>query len=236
MIIESFVNKQGLYYQNKLAHGCVFFSKEGAVIYNNLIELMRKQYLVRGFEEVITPNLYNLNIFKISGHYQAYQDEMFMFKNEGCGLGLKPMNCPGHCILFKSQPRCYKDLPLRFAEFGIVHRDEMAGALCGLSRVRRFVQDDCHIFCAHDHIHQEIMNNLNFVKDVYSLFGFEYEFRLSTKPEKSKQLNSHIFLNVGIGGNEMWDKAEEQLKNALEEFGAPWSINEGDGAFLWTKN
>lgn len=125
---------QELFYQNKLAPGGWFFSKEGAVIYNGLINMMKDQYKFRGYDEVISPNLFNLDIFKISGHYQNYKEHMFMLKNDGCGMGLKPMNCPGHYLLFKSKIRSYRDLPLRFAEFGVLHRNELSGAISGLSR------------------------------------------------------------------------------------------------------
>ena len=214
---------QELFYQNKLAPGSWFFSKEGAIIYNGLIKMMRDQYKFRGYDEVISPNLFNLKIFKISGHYQNYKENMFMLKNDWCGMALKPMNWPGHYLLFKSKIRSYRDLPLRFAEFGVLHRNELSGAISGLSRWRRFQVDDCHIFCAESQIQDEIMNNLNFVKDIYSMFGFEYKFYFSSKPEKY------------LGDDELWEKAENQLKKALNDFGYPWEENPGDGAFYGPK-
>lgn len=215
--------KQGLFYQNKLSPGSWLFSKEGAIIYNGLISMMREQYKYRGYDEVISPNLYDSKIFKISGHYQNYKDNMFMIKHGDSGMCLKPMNCPGHYLLFKSKIRSYRELPLRFAEFGVLHRNELSGALSGLSRCRRFQVDDCHILCAESQIHSEIMNNLNFVKDIYSMFGFEYKFYLSSKPEKY------------LGSDDLWEKAEYQLKQALDEFGMPWEENPGDGAFYGPK-
>eukprot|EP00345_Euplotes_harpa_P017011 CAMPEP_0168346240 /NCGR_PEP_ID=MMETSP0213-20121227/18130_1 /TAXON_ID=151035 /ORGANISM="Euplotes harpa, Strain FSP1.4" /LENGTH=590 /DNA_ID=CAMNT_0008354807 /DNA_START=174 /DNA_END=1947 /DNA_ORIENTATION=- len=214
---------QGLFSQNELAPGSWFFSKEGAIVYNGLIEMMRQQYRFRGYDEVISPNLYNLKIFKISGHYQNYSKHMFMLRDGDSGMVLKPMNCPGHYLIYKSKLRSYKDLPLRLAEFGVLHRNELSGALSGLSRCRRFQVDDCHIFCAESQIRDEIMDNLNFVKEVYALFGFEYKFFLSSKPEKY------------LGDDEVWEKAEGQLKQALDDFGLPWKENPGDGAFYGPK-
>jgi threonyl-tRNA synthetase len=216
-------NEQNLFFSNKLASGSWFFSKEGAFVFNNLVNMLKEQYRYRGFDEVISPNLYNLNIFKISGHYQNYKENMFMLKDHHEGLALKPMNCPGHYMIFKSRLRSYRDLPLRFAEFGVLHRNELSGNLSGLSRCRRFHVDDCHIFCEESQIHSEIMNNLNFVKDVYKLFGFEFKLLFSSRPEKS------------LGDDELWNKAEDQLKRALKEFGAEWEENPGDGAFYGPK-
>ena len=215
--------QQGLFYLNEFSPGSWNFSKEGAIVYHKLIDMMREQYKYRGYDEVISPNLYNLKMFKISGHYDNYKKNMFMLKSDGCGMALKPMNCPGHYMLFKSKIRSYRELPLRFAEFGILHRNELAGALSGLSRCRRFCVDDSHIFCAESQIQSEILNNLQFVKDIYSMFNLQYKFFLSPRPENY------------LGDDELWEKAELQLKEALDQFGEPWEENPGDGAFYGPK-
>lgn len=214
---------QKLFYNHPYSPGCWFFTKEGTVVYNKLIELMRGQYQFRGYSEVISPNIFNLRLWKVSGHYQNYKENMFMFAGDGCGMGVKPMNCPGHFCLYQSQIRSYRDLPLRFADFGVLHRNELAGALTGLTRVRRFQQDDAHIFVTEDQIHAEILRCLDFLNYIYSIFGFEYELHLSTKPEKY------------LGDDDVWERAEEGLKNALNEFGKPWKENPGDGAFYGPK-
>lgn len=214
---------QKLYYNHPYSPGCWFFTKEGTIIYNNLMNMIKYQYSFRGYSEVMSPNIYNLRLWKVSGHYQNYKDNMFMFAGDGCGMGVKPMNCPGHFLLYQSQIRSYRDLPLRFADFGVLHRNELAGALSGLTRVRRFQQDDAHIFCTKDQIHQEIVNCLDFLNHIYSIFGFEYDLYLSTKPEKY------------LGDDDLWEEAENGLKKALDEFGKPWKENPGDGAFYGPK-
>ena len=129
---------QKLFDNHELAPGSAFFYPHGAKIYNKLIEMIREQYVCRGYQEVISPNIFNLKLWKSSGHYSAYKENMFMFKIEGQGFGMKPMNCPGHCLMFDNQIRSYRDLPIRFADFGVLHRNEISGALSGLTRVRRF--------------------------------------------------------------------------------------------------
>jgi threonyl-tRNA synthetase len=214
---------QKLFYQHPYSPGCWFFTKEGTIIYNNLMKMMRHQYVFRGYSEVISPNIYNLRLWKISGHYQNYKENMFMFAGDGCGMGVKPMNCPGHFLLFSSQIRSYRDLPIRFADFGVLHRNELAGALSGLSRVRRFQQDDAHIFCQKEQIQDEIMACLDFLDHTYGIFGFEYELYLSTKPDKY------------LGDDDLWEEAENGLRAALEQFGKPWKENPKDGAFYGPK-
>lgn len=214
---------QKLFYNHPYSPGCFFFTKEGTIIYNNLTNMMKYQYSFRGYDEVMSPNIFNLRLWKISGHYQNYKDNMFMFGGDGCGMGVKPMNCPGHFLLYKSDIRSYRDLPLRFADFGVLHRNELAGALGGLTRVRRFQQDDAHIFCTNEQIHSEILNCLDFLNHIYELFGFEYELHLSTKPDKY------------LGDDDLWEEAENGLKKALDEFGRPWKENPKDGAFYGPK-
>jgi len=148
--------------------------------------------------KVITPNIYSSELFKRSGHYQNYKDDMYGFDVEGQEWFLKPMNCPGHCIVYDSRPRSYRELPLRLASFGVLHRNELSGTLSGLTRVRRFQQDDAHIFCREDQIRSEVTAALNFVFDIYDLFGFEFSLALSTRPKKA------------LGSEELWARAEER--------------------------
>jgi len=215
--------RQELFFQNEHSPGSWFFSKEGAIIYNRLIEMLKEQYRIRGFDEVISPNLYDLKIFKISGHYQNYKEDMFMFKCDGHGMGLKPMNCPGHHLIFKSRIRSYRDLPMRLAEFGVLHRNELSGNLSGLSRCRKFICDDSHIYCREDQVEEEILRNLNFVDDIYKMFDLKYKLFFSSRPEKS------------LGKDEEWEKAESKLKQALERSGLDWEMSPGDGAFYGPK-
>ena len=146
-----------------------------------------------------------------------------MFKSENQGFGVKPMNCPGHCLMFNQVTRSYRDLPLRFADFGVLHRDEISGALSGLTRVRRFQQDDAHLFCMPDQINQEVMGCLDFLDYIYGIFGLKFELELSTRPENF------------LGEIELWETAEKGLQDALNAFGKPWKLNPGDGAFYGPK-
>jgi threonyl-tRNA synthetase len=197
---------------------------KGTLIYNKLIEYIRKQYRKRGFTEVISPNVYNKELWETSGHWENYQEHMFCFECDKQQFALKPMNCPGHCLMYKSKIRSYRDLPIRFAEFGVLHRNELHGALTGLTRVRRFQQDDCHIFCTPEQIEQEISGNLDFLREVYGVFGFTFTLSLSTRPKEKF-----------LGTVEMWDNAENALKSVLINFGSEWNIKEGDGAFYGPK-
>jgi threonyl-tRNA synthetase len=144
-------------------------------------------------------------------------------KAENEGFGVKPMNCPAHCLMFANEQRTYKELPVRFADFGVLHRNEISGALSGLTRVRRFCQDDAHQFCTEEQMMDEILGNLDFLDHIYGLFGFRFELELSTRPEKR------------LGSDALWDKAEAALENALNKFGRPWKLNPGDGAFYGPK-
>lgn len=216
--------KQELFFFNPVVSpGSCFWTSHGARIYNRLQDLMKAEYRRRGFEEVITPNIYSSELFKRSGHYQNYREDMYGFDVEGQEWFLKPMNCPGHCVIFDSKPRSHKELPLRLASFGVLHRNELSGTLSGLTRVRRFQQDDAHIFCREDQIRSEVSAALEFVFDVYDLFGFEFTLMLSTRPKKA------------LGSQELWDRAEAQLREALDSTGRPWSIKKGDGAFYGPK-
>lgn len=219
--------EQELFFFHELSPGSCFFLPHGTRIYNTLIEFIRAEYWKRGYEEVITPNMYNSKLWETSGHWQNYQENMFTFEVEKDKYGLKPMNCPGHCLLFGHRERSYRELPWRVADFGVIHRNEFSGALSGLTRVRRFQQDDTHIFCTEEQVKQEIHGLFDFLKHVYGVFGFTFKLKLSTRPDKY------------VGEIETWNRAEAQLQSALEEFtaagGGQWEMNPGDGAFYGPK-
>ncbi|CAL8328274.1 unnamed protein product [Arctogadus glacialis] len=215
--------EQDLFFFHDLSPGSCFFLPKGAFIYNALVQFIRSEYKKRGFQEVVTPNIYNSKLWQTSGHWQHYSENMFSFEVEKETYALKPMNCPGHCLMFDHRPRSWRELPLRLADFGVLHRNELSGALTGLTRVRRFQQDDAHIFCTMDQIEEEIMGCLDFLRTVYQVFGFTFKLKLSTRPEKF------------LGEPEVWDKAEKQLENSLVEFGEKWILNPGDGAFYGPK-
>merc|ERR1711971_400891 len=173
--------KYDLFFFDPVSPGCCFWLPHGARICNRLIALMRSEYVKRGFNEVITPNMYSSKLWDISGHNGKYKENMFLFDVEGQEFGLKPMNCPGHCVMFKNSRKSYRDLPIRMADFGVLHRNELSGSLGGLVRVRRFQQDDAHIFCRQDQIKQEMQGCLDFLKFVYGKLGFTYKLVLSTR-------------------------------------------------------
>ncbi|KAG9488385.1 hypothetical protein GDO78_007933, partial [Eleutherodactylus coqui] len=215
--------EQELFFFHDLSPGSCFFLPRGAFIYNQLISFIRQEYRKRGFQEVVTPNVYNSKLWQTSGHWQHYSENMFSFEVEKEIFALKPMNCPGHCLMFDHRPRSWRELPLRMADFGVLHRNELSGALTGLTRVRRFQQDDAHIFCAMEQIEEEIKSCLDFLRSVYNVFGFTFKLNLSTRPEKF------------LGDVEVWNQAEKQLENSLNEFGEQWILNPGDGAFYGPK-
>lgn len=215
--------KQELFFCHPLSPGSWFFLPLGARIYHKLMDFIRSEYRNRGYEEVISPNIYNMQLWETSGHAANYKENMFVFEIEKQEFGLKPMNCPGHCLMFEHRVRSYRELPLRFADFGVLHRNEASGALTGLTRVRRFQQDDAHIFCREGQVKDEVRAALDFISYVYEIFGFTFDLKLSTRPEKF------------LGDIETWDKAEAALTEALNESGKPWQLNEGDGAFYGPK-
>lgn len=215
--------EQELFFFDEYSAGSCFFLPAGVKICENLLNLHREEYRKRGFKEVISPNIFNSKLWLISGHWQNYSADMFKFKVEDDEWALKPMNCPGHCLMFKKTDRSYRELPLRLADFGVLHRNEASGALSGLTRVRKFHQDDAHIFCTEDQLESEIDNCINFLTYIYEIYGFSFSLRLSTRPDKY------------IGEVEKWDKAENILKSALDRSKYDWSINEGDGAFYGPK-
>lgn len=215
--------EQELFFFHELSPGSCFFQPKGAIIYNELISFIKEEYKKRGFQEVISPNVYNSKLWETSGHWQHYAENMFSFEVEKQTFALKPMNCPGHCLMFDHRPRSWRELPLRMADFGVLHRNEISGALTGLTRVRRFQQDDAHIFCTPEQITSEINGALDFLKHVYGVFGFTFQLKLATRPENF------------LGDIEVWNDAEKQLSESLDAFGQPWTLNPGDGAFYGPK-
>jgi threonyl-tRNA synthetase len=210
---------------HELSAGSAFWLPHGTRIYNALINFIKALYWDRGYDEIITPNIYNLDLWHKSGHALHYKDAMFCFDVEGVEWAMKPMNCPGHCLMFGSAIRSYRDLPIRYADFGVLHRNELSGALTGLTRVRRFQQDDAHIYCREDQIEKEVVDALKFMKDVYDTFGMTYKLELSTRPKKA------------LGEIALWDRAEAALAVAMNEFigKGNWRVNPGDGAFYGPK-
>ena len=215
--------QQKLFHFNQASPGCPFFMKHGTRIFNRLVDLMRHEYFYRGFQEVNTPTMFKSDLWKTSGHYFKYKEDMFFLESEGEEYGIKPMNCPSHCVIFAADLKSYRDLPIRMADFGVLHRNEDSGALTGLTRVRKFHQDDAHIFCRQDQIQQEIIAQMKFLKYVYDLLGLTYRFELSTRPKNY------------VGDKKMWRDAEKQLKQVLDKVYPEWVLNKGDGAFYGPK-
>ncbi|XP_006874592.1 PREDICTED: probable threonine--tRNA ligase 2, cytoplasmic isoform X2 [Chrysochloris asiatica] len=215
--------EQELFFFHDLSPGSCFFLPRGAFIYNTLMDFIREEYHKRNFTEVLSPNVYNSKLWEASGHWQHYSENMFTFDIEKDTFALKPMNCPAHCLMFAHRPRSWREMPIRLADFGVLHRHEPSGTLSGLTVVRRFQQDDAHIFCTVEQIEGEIKGCLQFLQSVYSTFGFTFQLNLSTRPKNF------------LGEIEMWDQAEKQLQNSLMEFGKPWNMNPGDGAFYGPK-
>ena len=201
-----------------------FFHAKGKFIYNQLEDYVRASNAKYGFDEVGTPLIMNVDLWHKSGHYDNYKENMYFTDVDDREAAIKPMNCPGHCLVYKTTKKSYRNLPVRMAEFGRVHRHERSGATHGLFRVRTFVQDDAHVFCTPDQIHEELQSVLNQIFEVYKQFGFnEIKLELSTRPEKS------------IGSDEIWNKAEKALEEVLTASGKEWQLNPGDGAFYGPK-
>lgn len=214
----------GLFQMHPLAPGSPFFTAKGAVIYNQLQKFIREMYFKYNYGEVITPQVFDLDLFKASGHWNNYKDSMYFMKIDERDFGLKPMNCPSHCLMFGAEKHSYRDLPLKMADFGRLHRYERAGAMHGLTRVRTFCQDDAHIFCRPDQLKTEISAFMDLLNEVYKTLGMnEYKIFFSTRPEQR------------VGADEIWDKAEAALEGALKELKLEYTVNAGDGAFYGPK-
>jgi len=213
----------GLFMFSELSPGSPFWLPRGMAVWNALTEVWREENAARGYREVKTPILYDIDLFKTSGHWDVYRDNMYFTEVEERPMGLKPMNCPAHIQLYAAERRSYRELPVRYSEQGLVHRHEPSGTLHGLLRVRHITQDDAHIFCTPEQVQDEVIRCLEFGFAIYDLFGFEPKLELSTRPDKR------------IGSDDMWDRAEAALAQALDARGLTYEVNEGDGAFYGPK-
>ncbi|MCA9497280.1 MAG: threonine--tRNA ligase [Nanoarchaeota archaeon] len=214
----------GLFMNHEYAPGMTFFLAKGYTMYRELQNFIRGQYEKYNYKEVMTPNMFNKKLWEISGHWEHYKDDMFILDVEGQDFSLKPMNCPSHCLIFKNEFKSYRDLPLRIADFGALHRNELSGTLSGLTRVRKFCQDDAHIFCAMSDVENEIDKLIEFIDYVYTeVFQMSYTIELSTRPEGS------------IGSTEVWEKAEAALEAGIKRNNKDFKVCEGDGAFYGPK-
>lgn len=211
-------------YHEEAGSGLVFYHPAGAVLRNILETYEKQEHVRRGYEMVVTPHVLKWDLWKTSGHADYYAENMYRFSIDGQDYAVKPMNCPGHILIYKSQTRSYRDLPVRYFELGTVYRHEKSGVLHGLLRVRSFTQDDAHIFCLPEQVKAEIKDVLDFVFDTMKLFGFkDFHIELSTRPKKS------------IGTDEDWQRATDALRTSLDEKKLAYDINEGDGAFYGPK-
>ena len=213
------------FFDEKVGPGLPIWLPKGATLRANLEKMLFKAHLIRGYEPVRGPEILKSDMWKISGHYQNYKENMYFttIEDDNAEYGIKPMNCLAHVRIFDKEIRSYKDLPLKFFEFGTVHRHEKSGVLHGLLRVREFTQDDAHIFCTPSQIEKQVIEVLSFVDKIMHTFGFDYEMEISTKPEKA------------IGDDEIWEIATESLKKALDNLGRDYGIDEGGGAFYGPK-
>ena len=213
-----------LYSFHKEGPGFPFFHPKGMIIINSILDFLKDELEKRGYEQVSTPLMLDKNLWKMSGHWDHYKELMYFLEKSGRDFAVKPMNCPGGVLIYKTKPRSYKDMPLKWAELGIVHRYELSGVLHGLFRVRSFTQDDAHIFCLPSQIEQQLIETIDFVIFVYDKFGFkEYKIELSTRPVDY------------MGTLDIWERAENALKEALDHKGVEYTINPGEGAFYGPK-
>ncbi len=210
-------------FSDEVGAGLVIWHPKGALLRTVLEDFERKEHLKRDYDIVLGPQILKKELWQRSGHYENYRENMYFTEVDGQSYGIKPMNCLSHMMIYKSQLRSYRDLPLRYFELGTVHRHERAGVLHGLLRVRGFTQDDAHIICMPEQLDAEIKGVLSFVNDIMGIFGFDFEMELSTRPDKS------------IGSDEDWERATKALLSALQDSGRPFEINEGDGAFYGPK-
>jgi threonyl-tRNA synthetase len=205
------------------APGSAFWLPAGTEVFNSLVALSREMGAPRGYTEVKTPQLYDSSLWKTSGHWDKYRENMFVTESEDRSMAIKPMNCPGHAQLYSLRPHSYRDLPVRYSEPALLHRNEPSGTLHGLLRTRNFAQDDAHIFCTEEQIQQEVAGCLEFAFATYAIFDLDVRLELSTRPEQR------------IGSEELWDRSEAALFNALDSHGLSYDLNEGDGAFYGPK-
>jgi threonyl-tRNA synthetase len=212
-----------LFHTSDTAPGAPFWHPRGMVIWNELTELWRELNRDRGYREVRTPIIYSVDIWKRSGHWDKYRDNMFFTQKDDRPLGVKPMNCPGHIEVYQAAKRSYRDLPMRLAEQGLVHRDEPSGSLLGLLRVIHITQDDAHIFCTEDQVEDEVIGCLDLARHIYGIFDLPVRLELSTRPDDR------------IGDDALWDRAEAALEGALARTGAEYELNAGDGSFYGPK-
>jgi threonyl-tRNA synthetase len=213
----------GLFRFSSVAPGAAFWLPNGTRVFNELVALSREMGELHGYSEVKTPQIFDSELWKTSGHWGKYREHMFVTSAEEREMAIKPMNCPGHAHLFSTERHSYRELPIRYSEPGLLHRNEPSGTLHGLLRVRHFAQDDAHIFCTEEQVQEEVTGCLDFAFSTLGLFGFEVKLELSTRPENR------------IGSDEMWDRAEAKLRQALESKGLAYELNEGDGAFYGPK-
>jgi threonyl-tRNA synthetase len=217
----------GLFMFHPFAPGSPFFTGKGTVVYNELVNYIRDEYKETGYEEVITPQVFNTDLFKKSGHYDNYADNMYFTKvnaEDEQESGMKPMNCPSHCLMFSAERHSYRELPVRMADFGRLHRFERSGVMHGLTRVRTFCQDDAHIFCTPDQMHKEIGDFMAMAKKVYSTLGMpDFKVLIATRPEKR------------MGSDETWDLSEGALVDAMKKLEIPYELSPGEGAFYGPK-
>ena len=212
-----------LYSFSEVAPGMVFWHNNGLIIYNELIEFERDLIKKNGYEEIRTPQILDKKLWQISGHWEKYKENIFWSDYENREFAIKPMSCPGGVLIYKNSPKSYKELPLRVGELGVVHRKELSGVLSGLFRVIQFTQDDAHIYCTEQQVEDEIIEMMKLIDFVYSKFGFKFKVELSTRPKKR------------IGSDDMWNKAERALENALKKNKYKFKINKGDGVFYGPK-
>jgi threonyl-tRNA synthetase len=213
----------GLFTFSEVSPGAAFWLPAGAQVFNSLVSLSREMGRQRGYTEVKTPQLYDSSLWETSGHWDKFRENMFVTESEDRAMALKPMNCPGHCQLFSLQQHSYRDLPVRYSEPGLLHRNEPSGTLHGLLRARHFAQDDAHIFCSEEQVQQEVAGCLEFAFATYDVFGLDVRLELSTRPEQR------------IGDDSLWDRAEAALMSALQAHDLKYDLNEGDGAFYGPK-
>ncbi|MFK8136971.1 MAG: threonine--tRNA ligase [Bdellovibrionales bacterium] len=213
-----------LFHFSQLSPGSPFFTAKGTRIYNLLVDLMREAYDKYDYQEVITPQIYDVDLYHQSGHYDNYKENMYFTEIDGRSFSVKPMNCPGHCVLFGQEKHSYRDLPIRMADFGRLHRYERSGVMHGLTRVRTFCQDDGHVFCSMDDLQKEIERFITMLSEIYKTLSMpDFKIYLATRPEKR------------VGSDEIWDQSEKVLEDALKNLNLDYGLNEGDGAFYGPK-